>query len=68
MYGEQVDWDKRVEEIVNKNMGPEATEWRIRSLFMINSFHPVKEAVFKSMFEKLLKMYKKDKDRARRIL
>jgi len=35
---------------------------------MISSFYPVSEGVFKSMFEKLLKMYKKDKDRARRIL
>lgn len=35
---------------------------------MINSFRPVGENIFKSVFGKLIKMYKKDKDRAKRIL
>jgi hypothetical protein len=68
MYSQQVDWDKLVTELCGKNIGPEATEWRIRSLIMISSFNNVPEAIFREQFEKLLKMYAKDKERARRIL
>lgn len=49
-------------------MGPEATEWRIRTFLIVSSFYNVGESLFRNMFEKLLKMYKKDKERARRIL
>ncbi len=49
-------------------MGPEVTEWRIRSFLMISSFKIVQEKVFRQMFQNLLKMYKKDKEKARRIL
>jgi hypothetical protein len=68
MYCQEVNWDKFVEETATKNMGPEATEWRIRTFLMISSFKLVQEKVFRQMFEILLKMYKKDQEKARRIL
>jgi hypothetical protein len=49
-------------------MGPEATEWRIRALLMINSFSSVEEAIFHQQFDSLVKMYNKDKEGAMRIL
>lgn len=49
-------------------MGPEATEWRIRALLIINSFYPVQEKWFHQQFESLIQMYNKDKEAAMRIL
>ena len=49
-------------------MGPEATEWRIRCLLMVNTFHEVKENFFHELFNSLIKMYNKDKEATLRIL
>ena len=35
---------------------------------MISDFHPLKEEILKNEFERILDMYEKDKEKAKRIL
>ena len=63
-----MNWSDLVKKLVEKKMGIEASEWRIRSLLMISAFHPVPEEVLNEQFEKIFHMYQKDKEKAKRIL
>lgn len=49
-------------------MGIQASEWRLRALIMINSHHKLDQKIFTSQFNRLIDIYEKDKDKARRIL
>lgn len=68
LFGQTIDWEKYIVSLCDKKMGPEATEWRIRALLIINSFYPVQEKWFHQQFESLIQMYNKDKEAAMRIL
>lgn len=68
LFGEKVDWDKLIEKLRASKMGIEASEWRIRAIIMIGSFHPVSEKILNEEFDRLFKMYEKDKEKAKRIL
>lgn len=46
LFGDKVDWDKVVKTLLDKKMGIEASEWRIRSLLMIQTFHPIDDKIF----------------------
>lgn len=68
LFGDKVDWDKVVKTLLDKKMGIEASEWRIRSLLMIQTFHPIDDKIFHDQFTRIHDLYEKDKEKARRIL
>lgn len=68
LYEEVKDWDDYIQRIAPKEIGVEASEWRIRSLIVLRALFPLKEDPTKQLILKLLNLYKEEQARARRFL
>lgn len=49
-------------------MGIEASEWRIRAFILISTFHTVDQKILNEQLTRIVDLYEKDKEKARRIL
>ena len=57
-----------MKDLNEKKLGPEASEWRLRSFLMINKLSKIDDELLVSHFQRQMELYEKEKKKAERIL